>query len=69
LTQQIPLYANYGYYSKFDMLNLSKIDNHAIENFVTRFLLFEVTMKFYSQETKDCYKVATNKLRKKSCVL
>jgi len=46
------------------MLNLSKNDNLAIENFVTQVLQLQLTMKFHLQEVQDHCKATAKKLKK-----
>ena len=49
---QTSLYANYGHHPKLDLLDPSKIDNPAVEDFATRLLQLQDAMKLQLQELK-----------------
>jgi hypothetical protein len=60
----VHFYANYGRHPKLDLLDPSKIDNPTVEDFATRLLQFQDTMKLQLQEAQDSYKASANKSRK-----
>jgi hypothetical protein len=56
--------ANYGHHLKLDLLDPSKIDNSASEDFATRLLQLQEAMKLQLQEAQDCYKASADESRK-----
>jgi hypothetical protein len=63
-TQQTPFYANYGHYPKLDLLDPSKTDNPASEDFATRLLQLQDATKLQLQEAQDRYKASVDESRK-----
>jgi hypothetical protein len=64
LTQQTPFYANYGH-PKLDLLDPSKTNNPAAEDFATCLLQLQDTMKLQLQVAQDRYKASADESKKK----
>jgi hypothetical protein len=60
----MPFYANYGHHPKLDLLDLSKTNNPAAEDFAIQLLQLQGTIKLQLQEAQDRYKASTDKFRK-----
>ena len=63
-TQQTPFYSNYGHHPKLDMLQPSRSENPAVEEFATRMAELQATMKSHLEKAQKRYKVAADALRK-----
>jgi hypothetical protein len=63
-TQQTLFYANYGHHPKLDLLDPSKTDNPATEDFAIRVLQLQDAMKLQLQKAQDRYKASADESRK-----
>jgi len=61
LIQKMSFYSNYGYHSKFDLLNFSNNENFVIENFAARSLQLQTILKLHFKEAIDLHKAFANK--------
>ena len=65
-TGQTPFYANYGYHPRFDVLNISQVDNPAAQDLTSKLLELHEIMKLHLQKAQDRYKTSADTLRKES---
>jgi len=56
-TRQTPFYANYRYHLKFDLFNISQMDNPTAKDLALRLSEFQDTMKLHLQEAQKRYKL------------
>jgi hypothetical protein len=65
-TDQTPFYTNYGYHSRFDVLNISQMNNPAAQDLTSRLLEFQEIMKLHLHKIQDRYKTSADTLHKES---